>query len=119
MKQLLGSIGLENMRRNSISATVFSRLPISRSMLRSASVVILFSCHLKQIAGIMQLTRDCSQGDDDALQRFFLPAQFLGALIVVPDGGVFRQPGEFVQSCLFAIEVKDTSAIPSRGYPDP
>ena len=66
----------------------------------------------------MQLPLDCFQGDDDAFQHFFLPPQFLRALVVVPDGRVFRQPGEFVQPCLLGIEVKDTSAILLLGYRD-
>jgi hypothetical protein len=82
------------------------------------SVVIFFPCHLEQVAGIVQLPPDGMEGDDNALQRFLFPAQFLGAFIVIPDGRVFRQPGQFIQASLFAIEVKDTSATLLRGDRD-
>ena len=82
------------------------------------SVVILFPCHLEQVSGIVQLSTDGIEGDDDALQRFLFPAQFLGAFVVIPDGWIFRQPGQFIQASLFAIEVKDTSAILLRGDRD-
>jgi len=82
------------------------------------SVVILFPCHLKKVSGIMQLPPDGIEGEDNALQRFLLPAQFLRSFIVIPDGWVFRQPGQFIQASLFAIEVKDTSAILLRGDRD-
>ena len=81
-----------------------------------SSLVILFPCHLEEV--VVQLPPDGIESDDNALQRFLFPAQFLRSFIVIPDGWVFRQPGEFIQACLFAIEVKDTSAILLRGDRD-
>jgi len=66
----------------------------------------------------MQLPPDGIEGEDNALQRFLFPAQFLCAFIVIPNGRIFRQPGQFIQASLFAIEVKDTSAILLRGDRD-
>jgi hypothetical protein len=48
------------------------------------------------------------EGDDDAVEQFFLFAQFLGALGVVPDAGVFQAGVDGSQTFEFGIEVKDT-----------
>jgi hypothetical protein len=45
-------------------------------------------------------------------QHLALATQFLRALCVLPDGGVFGEFADFGQPFLLCIEVKDTSAIP-------
>jgi hypothetical protein len=45
-------------------------------------------------------------------------AELLGAFGVFPDFGVFEFAADFGQATLLLIEVKDTSAALSSGYPD-
>jgi hypothetical protein len=46
-----------------------------------------------------------------AFQHFAFAPQFLGALGILPDGGVFGEFADFGQAFLLDIEVKDTSVI--------
>jgi len=41
-------------------------------------------------------------------------AEFLCALAVAPDGGVFRKPYNFIETIALGVVVKDTSAAPWR-----
>ena len=52
-------------------------------------VVVFFARHRKQVVGVAQIGIDFGEREDDRFQRFLFLAQVLGALLVVPDGGVF------------------------------
>ena len=52
--------------------------------------------HLKEFAVVGQLTREPVQDQDDVFEGFLLFAQFLGALGVVPDRGVFQRRFDFL-----------------------
>jgi hypothetical protein len=51
------------------------------------------------------------EAEHHALQHFAFASEFLRALGILPDGGVFGQFGYFGQAFLFGIKVKDTSVI--------
>ena len=59
------------------------------------------------------------QGADHGFERFAFAAEVLRALAVAPDGGVFGQPDDFFEALLLGVEVKDTSAVPQRGFRGP
>jgi len=61
------------------------------------------------------LTFEQQQAADDPLQAFLFAAEFLRALGVAPDVGLFELPSDFDQAFLLGVEVKDTSAFPWRG----
>jgi hypothetical protein len=73
--------------------------------------VILAAGKLEQFGGIGQLLVDIDQRQYDAFQQFLLLAQFLGALGVVPDLGIFEIAVQFFELRGLGIEVKDTSAV--------
>ena len=52
--------------------------------------IILFPRHVQQIAGVLQAAVDGRQRIDDRFEGFFFFAEVLGALRIVPDGGVFE-----------------------------
>ncbi len=110
-KQLFGSIGLENMRRNSIAATRFSMSCDVGGGAVQAVVVVFRLRHLEQLARIAEVLLDLAEAEHDAFQHLALAAQFLRALGVLPDGRVFGEFDDFGQAFLLGIEVKDTSAI--------
>jgi hypothetical protein len=49
------------------------------------------------------------EGEHDRFERLALAAELLGALRVVPDGGVFALRDDFLQARVLGVEVKDTS----------
>jgi hypothetical protein len=56
---------------------------------------------------------------DDQVAGLFLPAEFLGALGIVPDLGVFERGGDFPEADFLGIDVKDTSAVARGGRAGP
>ncbi|GAB3433531.1 hypothetical protein GCM10027320_16740 [Massilia solisilvae] len=53
-------------------------------------VVAFFARHGEQVGRVLQVGVRFLQGQDDAFQLFLLLAEVLGALLVVPDRGVFQ-----------------------------
>jgi hypothetical protein len=75
-------------------------------------IVVLGASHGKQVARIAQSLVKLFQRGDDGFQLLALTAQVLGALGIVPDRGIFGELDDFCQAVAFALEVKDTSAVP-------
>jgi hypothetical protein len=75
--------------------------------------VILAAGEFEQFGGIRQFLVDVDQRQYDAFQQFLFLAQFLGALGVVPDLGIFEIAVQFFELRCLGIEVKDTSAVRS------
>jgi len=55
----------------------------------------------------------------DRLEGLLFPAEFLGALLVGPEPGVFELPVQRLQALFLGLEVKDTSAAPPTVTADP
>jgi hypothetical protein len=89
-----------NIRWNSSSPTCFARSATSFSI---ATSVGFEAVHLL----------------DDQLGGLLLLAEFLGALGVVPDLGVFERAADFLESSLLGIDVKDTSGVQRGGRAGP
>jgi hypothetical protein len=79
------------------------------------AVVLLAAGDLEKLAGISDVVVKTRQRGYYPFEGFALLAEFLRALIVVPDGGVFDQFSDLGKPLLFGIEVKDTSAAPQYG----
>jgi hypothetical protein len=47
----------------------------------------------------------------DEIERLLFPAEFLGALGIVPDLGIFERPVDGLEAGFLYIDVKDTSAV--------
>ena len=75
-------------------------------------VVVVRVGQLEQLVGVLQTGLDPPQGVDDIFQRFFLAAQILGMLGVVPDVGVLEFGVYDQQAFSFGLVVKDTSEAP-------
>jgi len=86
---------------------------------RQGGVVIVGAGQLEQLARIVQPALDVGQGPDDGLEAFFLAAQVLGMLGVVPDVGVFQFGVDDVQAFGLGIVVKETSARGSAARRSP
>ena len=80
--------------------------------------VVIVLAHVKQFAAIVEAGLDFFQQQHNVFQRFFLAAEFLGALGVVPDLRVFHLLRQEGQALAFLIVVKDTSAVRRRAAPD-
>ena len=52
--------------------------------------IVFFACHFQQVAGVLQPGVNRRQGIDDGFEGFFLFAEVLGALGVIPDFGIFE-----------------------------
>ncbi len=65
---------------------------------------------LQQFRGIPQAARQAVETVDHLLQSGALPAQFLRALRLVPDAGLFQLAGYFLQAFAFVVVIKDTSS---------
>jgi len=72
-------------------------------------VVALFLRHLEELGVVSQVGRQLVDDDDDVFKRLLFLAQGLGALGVVPDGGVFEFGVDFGEAAGLFIPVKDTS----------
>ena len=57
---------------------------------------------------------EVEQGLDDRFEGFLFAPDFLRALTVVPDRGIFGKLVDFGEARLLHLEVKDTSAIRLR-----
>jgi len=77
-------------------------------------LVAFFLAHGKQFAAVVDAALDFFQHQHDVFQRFFLAPEFLGALGVVPDLGIFHLLVEEGQALTLLIVVKDTSAARPR-----
>jgi len=71
-------------------------------------IIIFITRHFKQFAGVGERLGDLPQRQHDIFKLFFFLAQFLGALGIVPDFGVFKLETQFFEFCCLGIEVKDT-----------
>jgi hypothetical protein len=90
MKQLLGSAGLANMRREfEVGDELLHRVKVGLDRLQRGFVV-LFARHLEKLAGVDQRGADAGQRADHGFEGFLFLAQGLGALRVVPELGVFE-----------------------------
>ena len=65
---------------------------------------------LQQLPRVAQPPADPVQTLNYALQFRSLPSQFLGAVSVVPDTGLFEFPGYFLEALVLVIVIKDTSS---------
>jgi hypothetical protein len=65
---------------------------------------------LQQLSRVAQPPADPVQTLNDALQLRPLPSQFLGAVSIVPDAGLFEFPGYFLETLVLVIVIKDTSS---------
>jgi hypothetical protein len=65
---------------------------------------------LQQLCRVAQTPADPVQTLNDALQLRSLPSQFLGAVSIVPDAGLFEFPGYFLETLVLVIVIKDTSS---------
>jgi hypothetical protein len=70
----------------------------------------LFGCEFEQFSRVVQPPADPVQTLNDALQLRSLPPQFLGAVSIVPDAGLFEFPGYFLEALVLVIVIKDTSS---------
>jgi hypothetical protein len=64
----------------------------------------------EQLSRVAQPPADPVQTLNDALQLRSLPSQFLGAVSIVPDAGLFEFPGYFLEALVLVIVIKDTSS---------
>ena len=65
---------------------------------------------LQQLARVAQPPADPVQTLNDALQLRSLPSQFLSAVGIVPNTGLFEFPGYFLETLVLVIVIKDTSS---------
>jgi len=65
---------------------------------------------LQQLSRVAQPPADPVQTLNDALQLRSLPSQFLGAVSIVPDAGLFEFPGYFLKPFVLVFVIKDTSS---------
>jgi hypothetical protein len=73
-------------------------------------VVALGARQLEQLAGICDAAADAPERLDDRLERLLFPADFLRALLVLPELGVFQLLVQGREALFLGLEVKDTSA---------
>jgi hypothetical protein len=72
-------------------------------------LVAFLLAHVEQFGVVGQLACEPVECEHHAVERFFLFAQLLGFLGIVPDRGVFQRCVYRAQAFKFGIEVKDTS----------
>ena len=108
MKQLLGSAGWLNMRRNSSVETSFSK--ISMSACTAASVSSSFSSRAISNSSAASFRPDAHavEHQHHVFQRLAFAAQFLGAGGVVPEIRRFGQAADFFQAVFLYRVVKET-----------
>jgi hypothetical protein len=70
----------------------------------------LFGGHLQEFRGIAQRALEAIQAAYDLLELGPLPAEFLSAIRVVPDAGLFELALYFLQTFVFVVVIKDTSS---------
>jgi hypothetical protein len=81
--------------------------------------VLVCRGELEQLVGIGNATFDAIERFDDRVENLFLLAEFLRALRVVPQLGVFELAVQYVETRLFRLVVKDTSAARRSAWRDP
>ena len=64
----------------------------------------------QQLSRVAQSAADPVQTLNDALQLRPFPSQFLGAVGIVPDAGLFEFPGYLLEALVLVIAIKDTSS---------
>jgi hypothetical protein len=64
----------------------------------------------QQLSRVAQPPADAVQALNDALQFRSLPPQFLGAVSIVPDAGLFEFSSYFLKPLVLVIVIKDTSS---------
>jgi hypothetical protein len=82
-------------------------------------VVVVTAGEVEQFAVVGQGRIHGFEHQHDVLEGLAFAPEILGALLVVPDGGVFGEAGDLDQAGLLRIEVKDTSGVLGRGGPGP
>ena len=70
--------------------------------------VAIFLGELQKLPGVGQARRKTIQRTDDLLQPRALPSQFLCALRLIPDVGLFQFAHHFHETLLLVRVVKDT-----------
>jgi hypothetical protein len=60
-----------------------------------AGFIVVGFLHVEQLGVVGELTGQAIEHDHDIFQRFFLAAQILRPLGVIPDGGVFQRGFDF------------------------
>ena len=117
MKQLFGSSGLENMRRNSSAATSFSMLFDVRGERRAQrGVVVLGARELEQLARVVRGRCRCASSVPTiASSAFFSLPSSWARFWSLQTFGSLSALLDFGQPLLLAFEVKDTSAAPPTG----
>jgi hypothetical protein len=81
----------------------------------AADGVAAFGFHGGSFGVVGQLTAQAVEHHDHVFERFLFLAQVLGALGVVPDGGVFEGGVDLAELQGLGIVVKDTSVTRPRG----
>jgi hypothetical protein len=79
-------------------------------------VVVVGGGHLVQLGVVGQLGGEPVEHQHHVFQGLLFLAQVLGALGVVPDGGILQRGLDFLQLRCLGIVVKDTSAARPRGW---
>src|SRR5439155_17488632 len=77
-------------------------------------VIILGASKLEKLCAVLESTIQVGQPPDDTIEQFFFFAQLLGALLIVPDFGVFELLSDDGETLRLYVEVKDTSADQQR-----
>jgi hypothetical protein len=77
-------------------------------------VVGFFARHVEQLLRVTQAGRQRVERKNRVFERLAFLAEFLCALAVAPDGGIFGEPYDFIQTLALGLVVKDTSAAPWR-----
>ena len=73
-----------------------------------AGLVAVLLGHVVELAVVGQLAGQVIEGEHNAVERFFLAAELLGSLGVVPDARVFQRGVDGPQTFGFSIVVKGT-----------
>jgi hypothetical protein len=73
-------------------------------------IVVFLARDVEELSGVANAIREILEGANDSLERFAFLAELLRPLRIVPDVRIFGEPGDFAQTDLLLVEVKDTSA---------
>ena len=92
---------------------VLQRLCVAGDSLKRG-VVGFLACHVEQVLRIAQVRRQRGERVNGVFEGLAFFAEFLRAFAIAPDGGIFGEPYDFIETITFGIEVKDTSAAPWR-----
>jgi hypothetical protein len=67
---------------------------------------------MEELGGVRKPAADAAERADQRLELLLFLAEFLRALLVVPELGVFELAVQRLEAPLLGFEVKDTSAAP-------